>query len=337
MPKPTQTPSNPSQIRPPTSDSGPDSADLARLYRSVLRIRRVEEAVARVYPSDRIKSPIHLSIGQEAVAVGVIDVLALEDIVANSYRCHATYLAKGGCLRGMIAEMFGKAAGSAGGKGGSMHLAAPEAGVMGASAVVATQIPLAVGAALTQKMRGTPHLVAVFFGDGACEEGVFHESLNFAALHRLPVLFVCENNGYAIHTRLDKRWATDRLTERVATYGLPVHQIPDGNLFDIRRRTVELIGPMRRGTGPAFLEVGTYRWREHVGPHEDFDAGYRSRDEAAPWMAADPVRQLACMVPPAIRTAIDAAIDAEIADAFAYAEAAPLPEPEDLYTHVFAD
>jgi TPP-dependent pyruvate/acetoin dehydrogenase alpha subunit len=176
------------------TDLKADAAAPPRLYRSVRRIRRAEEEVARLYPSDVIKSPVHLSIGQEAVAVGVIDVLRPDDVVSGSYRGHAVYLAKGGDLRLMLAEMFGKQAGCAGGKGGSMHLVAMDQFVLGASAVVATHIPLACGYALALQREKRCRVAAVFFGDGATEEGVFYESLNFAALHRLPIVFICENN-----------------------------------------------------------------------------------------------------------------------------------------------
>src|SRR5688572_3655012 len=170
-----------------------------RFYRSLYRIRRVEEEIARVYPTDKITSPVHLSIGQEAISVAVCEALRTDDVVFGTYRSHACYLAKGGSLRGMIAELYGKATGVAKGKAGSMHLIDVAAGVMGASAVVASSISQAVGYALAIKMRREDRVVACFFGDGAVEEGTFHESLNFAALKRLPVLFVCENNAYAIH------------------------------------------------------------------------------------------------------------------------------------------
>src|SRR5262249_12776491 len=171
-----------------------------RLYRSLYRIRRIEEEVARVYPTDRIKSPVHLSIGQEAVSVGVCEAFEPRDVVFGTYRGHALYLARGGDLRAMVAELYGKATGCTKGKGGSMHLIDPDCGVMGTSAVVGTTIANAVGYAYAQRYRRTGSIVASFFGDGATEEGVFAESLNFAALKRLPLLFVCENNGYAIHT-----------------------------------------------------------------------------------------------------------------------------------------
>src|SRR5882757_5359429 len=170
------------------------TADLERIYRALRRIRRVEEEIARIYPSDKIKSPVHLSIGQEAVSVGVCDVLRADDAVSPTYRGHAAFLAKGGSVRGLMAELYGKASGVAGGKGGSMHLIDMSHHVLGTSAVVGTTIPIAVGHALAFKRTGSDRVVASFFGDGATEEGVFTESLNFASLHKLPILFVCENN-----------------------------------------------------------------------------------------------------------------------------------------------
>ena len=179
----------------------PSQSDLERIYRSLRLIRRAEEEVARIYPSDKTASPVHLSIGQEAVAVGVCDVLEPDDVVSPTYRGHAAYLAKGASLRGLFAELYGKATGTAHGKGGSMHLIDMQHNVLGASAVVGTTIPVALGFALAFKRTQSNRVVVAFFGDGATEEGVFTESLNFAALHKLPILFVCENNFSAITTR----------------------------------------------------------------------------------------------------------------------------------------
>jgi TPP-dependent pyruvate/acetoin dehydrogenase alpha subunit len=312
-------------------------ADLERIYSSLLLIRRAEEEVARIYPNDSIKSPVHLSIGQEAVSVGVIDVLTDDDVVAGSYRGHAAYLAKGGSLPAMIAEMFGKATGCAGGKGGSMHLIGPDKNVLGASAVVGTHIPQALGYVLALKREGRGRVAVVFFGDGSTEEGVFYESLNFAALHKLPLLFVCENNNFAIHTPLEKRWATTRLTERVATYDIPSHQIKDGDVFRIRELTVEAVERMRAGGGPSFLECHTYRWREHVGPAEDYNAGYRSREALQKWIDADQVERVGRMLDPDTQASISARVEREIADAISFAERSPFPEIKELHTHVFAD
>src|SRR5436309_1083397 len=198
--------------------------DFASLYYKLRLIRRVEEEVARLYPSDKIKSPVHLSIGQEAVAVGICDPLRRDDVVSGTYRSHASYMAKGGDLPALFAELYGKTTGCARGKGGSMHLVDMNQYILGTSAVVGTTVPIAVGYSLALKLEGKGRVVAAFFGDGATEEGVLYESLNFAALHRLPVLFVCENNFFAIHTPLEKRWATRQLCERVRTYGIPAQQ-----------------------------------------------------------------------------------------------------------------
>src|SRR5262249_50801265 len=162
-----------------------------------------------------------------------------------------------------------------------------DVGVMGASAVVGTQVPLAIGWALAIRRRGGDQAVACFFGEGATEEGSMSESLNFAALHHLPVLFVCENNGYAIHEPLSKRWATDRLCERVSTYGIPARRIPNQDVFAIRDAAAEAAAQARKGHGPSFMECTTYRWREHVGPNEDYESGYRSRYELKPWIDSD--------------------------------------------------
>lgn len=300
-------------------------------------IRRVEEEVGRIYPTDRIKSPVHLSIGQESVAVGVCDPLRSDDVVSATYRSHAGYLAKGGDLRAMFAELYGKATGNAGGKAGSMHLVDMDHNVLGSSAVVGTTVPIALGYAFAIKQRREDRVVVAFFGDGATEEGVFHESLNFASLKKLPVLFVCENNNFAIHQPLSKRWATDRICARVETYGIPTERITDGNTETIRNCTQEAIATMRAGGGPAFLECLTWRWREHVGPGEDYDAGFRDHSELEAWQEKDEVVRMGAALDEVTRTRIDAEIESEIADAIDFAERSPFPAGKELYAHVYAD
>lgn len=316
--------------------SSVSTEDLKRVYYSLRMIRRAEEEVARVYPSDKIKSPVHLSIGQEAVAVGICDPLEARDYVSPTYRGHAAYLAKGGSLRGMVAELYGKATGCAGGKGGSMHLIAPEVNVMGASAVVGTTVPTGIGAAFAQKRLKTGAVVANFFGDGATEEGAFYESLNFAALHQLPVLFVMENNGLAIHTGTEKRWATDRMCERVATYGIPTIQFETSDVLDIRAATIEAVAQMRDGGGPHFFECKTYRWREHVGPGDDYDQGYRSDADLKKWQAMDQVAAIGDRLSPEDRAKTDADVEAAIKDAFDFAETSPWPDDSQLFANVYA-
>lgn len=319
------------------SDQKTSSAVLLRMYRSLRLIRRVEEEVARIYPTDKIKSPVHLSIGQEAVSVGVCDVLRPDDAVSPTYRGHAAYLAKGGSVRGLMAELYGKKTGVSGGKGGSMHIIDMSHHILGTSAVVGTTIPVALGFALAYKRSGSDRIVAAFFGDGATEEGVFAESLNFAALHKLPILFVCENNFYAIHTPVTKRWATQQLCERVATYGIPAHKVEDGDVLKLRNLAENLVSSIRQGRGPAFMECQTYRWREHVGPNEDFDAGYRQREEMVRWTENDQVEKLGCLIEAPQRAAIDSEIEDEIAAAIAFAESSPFPERAALYHDVYAN
>ncbi len=320
------------------SENAPvDPETLARVYRSLRLIRRTEEEIARLYPSDKIKSPVHLSIGQEAVAVGVCDVLRGDDVMSATYRGHAGYLAKGGDLNRMMAELFGKGAGCAGGKAGSMHLVDINAGVLGMSAVVGTTIPIAAGYAFALGREGKDRIAVSFLGDGATEEGVFSETLNFASLHKLPVLFVCENNGFAIHSPLSNRWATEALCERVATYGIPTHEITDGDVFAIRQTAEKAVREIREGGGPQFMECKTYRWREHVGPNEDYDDGYRSHDDFKPWLENDQVAKTGDMLEASMRDAIDADIEEKIAAAIDFAEQSPWPKPEELFSHVFAD
>ncbi|HZC58259.1 MAG TPA: thiamine pyrophosphate-dependent dehydrogenase E1 component subunit alpha [Xanthobacteraceae bacterium] len=311
-------------------------SDLERIYRSLRLIRRAEEEIARIYPSDKIKSPVHLSIGQESVAVGICDVLEPDDVVSPTYRGHAAYLAKGAPLRGLFAELYGKATGVAGGKGGSMHLIDMRHNVAGASAVVGTTIPIAVGFALAFKRTRSHRVAVAFFGDGATEEGVFTESLNFAALHKLPILFVCENNYYAIHTPITRRWATQRLCERVETYGIPTRCIDDSDVLKLRQEAATAVARLRRGDGPSFIECRTYRWLEHVGPNEDFDAGYRERQEREPWLQSDQLISIGALIASDRRSAIDQEVERDIEDAIAFAETSPFPEPSALYTNVFA-
>jgi TPP-dependent pyruvate/acetoin dehydrogenase alpha subunit len=308
-----------------------------RLYRSLYRIRRVEEEIARVYPSDKIQSPIHLSIGQEAISVAVCEALRREDIVFGTYRSHACYLAKGGSLRGMIAELYGKATGVAKGKAGSMHLIDLSAGVMGASAVVASSISQAVGYALAIQMRGEPRVVTCFFGEGATEEGAFHESLNFASLKSLPILFVCENNAYAIHSRQRDRQATGDICGLARAHGLSTIQFEDQDPYRLYAESCQAVESLRsRQSGPVFFECRCYRWMEHVGPNEDFAAGYRCRDEAESWQASDPLRLVGEKLPASVRRQIEQAVDREISEAFDAAEHDPFPDAEELYTDLYA-
>lgn len=296
----------------------------------------MEEEIAKVYSTDRIKSPVHLSIGQEAVSVGVCEALGPDDVVFGSYRSHAYYLAKGGDLKKMIAELYGKVTGCAKGKGGSMHLVDVAHGVMGASAVVGTTIANAVGYAYALKLQRRDSIVVSFFGDGGTDEGAFHESMNFAALKGLPIIFVCENNFYAIHTHLLRRHKSANICERARVYGMPAEQIGDNDVFRIYERISATLQMLRTGeAGPFFFECLTYRLKEHVGPKDDFDLGYRTQEEAEPWLKNDAIRQLAVLVEPKQRRQIEEQVDAEIQAAFSFAEESPFPDSSELFTDVF--
>lgn len=309
---------------------------LSRCYAQLLRIRRVEEEIIRLYPTDKIKSPVHLSIGQEAVAVAVCDQLTADDVVFATYRGHAAYLAKGGDMNAMWAELYGKASGCGRGKAGSMHLVDTSVNMMGTSAIVASSISDAVGYALALKMRRENRIVVCFFGEGAADEGVTQESLNFAALRHLPILFVCENNEYAIYSHVSARLAGYGLCERYRALGIPCEREESGDFLAMHETAGRGIADVRRGLGPRFVELKTVRWRDHVGPDEDRHHGYRSDSRLNAAIAADQLPRIGRLLPDQTRRDIADAVEREIAAAITFAEASPYPEDEEIFDHVFA-
>jgi len=290
----------------------------------------VEEKIIELYPTDQIQSPVHLSIGQEAVAVGVCAQLLPTDWVFINYRGHAFYLAKGGPLPEFFAELMGRSGGLSKGKAGSMHLAAPEHGVIGASAVVASTISHAVGAALASKIKGEVGRVFVAnFGDGAMEQGVFYESLNFASLHQVPVLFLCEDNGLAVHTSINERQGFN-LKKLLESFQIPYHELEDG--YDpekVQEVAKEAIDSVRNEQRPVFLKIKTARYREHVGPGEDFQAGYRSEELIDVWKSKDPLLKATIEIENYRNQ-----ITVEIEKALRFAYSSPLPTINDLLTDV---
>jgi len=267
-----------------------DKKSLKEMYFEMLRIRMVEEKLIEWCNEGRINAPVHLSIGQEAVAVGVMAALRPQDKIVSTHRCHAHYLAKGGDLKKMFAEILGKTTGCCKGKGGSMHLFDEEAGHAISVPIVGAGIALAVGLALSFKMKGEDKIAVAFFGDGAVEEGIFWESINFAAVHHLPVLFVCENNLYATHIHIRDRQPSEEITSRVMPY-INSHRINDGNdVFGVKRVTESKVDLVRKGQ-PCFIEACTYRLKEHWGPGEDWHLGYRSRKEGEEWLAKCPLER----------------------------------------------
>lgn len=273
--------------------AGFDAISLKKMLKSVLTIRFAEEEVAELVESGEAVCPCHLGIGQEAVAAGVSSVLRDTDRAYGNHRSHSHFLAMGGDLFKMYAEILGRAEGASKGMGGSMHLYGPEVGFEGSVPIVGATIPVAVGAGLAAKMDGKGNIGVAFFGDGACEEGVLHESLNMAAIYKLPVLFVCENNLYSSHLDIGLRQPADSVA-RFAEAHRVVHRTVDGNdVTAVARAAKELVDAARAGEGPGFLEAVTFRWRGHVGPKEDIDVGVRRKPEVlAAWKKRDPLLRL---------------------------------------------
>lgn len=320
------------------------SVDLCnRLLREMIRLRLIEEGIAERYPQGGMRCPTHLSIGQEAAAIGVGAALDRLDLAVSGHRAHGHYLAKGGDLRAMLAEIYGKATGCSGGRGGSMHLIDTSVGFIGSTAIVGNSIPIGVGLALSLQLRKSKHVAAIFFGDGAVEEGSFYESANFAAVRKLPVLFVCENNFYSVYSPLSVRQPTGRQIYKMAeAIGIP-SAIADGN--DVEQTYLQAIAAItriREGHGPFFLELTTYRLREHCGPNYDNHIGYRTEEEFLHWKTQDPIsRYEAALIQRDFLTqtglaALKKQINSEISTAFEFAEMSPYPTAESAYQGLFA-
>ncbi len=313
---------------------------LCAMFRTMVRIRRFEERVGDLVEAGEIGTPCHLYIGQEAIATGVCAALTATDYVWGGHRSHGHYLAKGGDMRAMMAEIYGKATGCSGGRGGSMHLVAPDVGILGTVPLVAATIPLAVGAALAAKLRRDGGVSVAFFGDGATEEGHFHESVNLAALRRLPVVFVCENNLYASHLGLLERRAKDNIVVAADAHGIDGRRIDGNDVGAVHEAATDAVTRARRGDGPTLLECRTYRWRGHVGPAWDMDVGVKRRDELGDWLPRDPIarartRLLEHGTAADVLDAIERDAGVEIDDAVAFAQASPYPGEADLTAHVF--
>ncbi|MCO5169712.1 MAG: pyruvate dehydrogenase (acetyl-transferring) E1 component subunit alpha [Planctomycetes bacterium] len=306
----------------------------------MLRIRRLEERSAELYAAEKIRGFLHLYIGEEAVAVGVMRELRPDDAVVATYREHGHALARGVSARSIMAEMFGKVVGCSRGRGGSMHLFDAATRFYGGNAIVAGHLPVAVGLALADQMLRRPRVTACFFGEGAMAEGEFHEAMNLAALWRVPVLFCCENNLYAMGTALHRSQAETDLVRRAESYRVPAEAV-DGMdplaVIEATRRALEVV---RGGAGPYFLELRTYRFR----PHSMFDPElYRGKAEVARWRAKDPLPALAGRLEAAgwltaeARARIEREVEAELDDAVAFAEEGPLEPLEDLTRFVHAE
>ncbi|MFH1692432.1 MAG: thiamine pyrophosphate-dependent dehydrogenase E1 component subunit alpha [Candidatus Omnitrophota bacterium] len=316
---------------------------LIKSYLVMLKIRLFEERIIALYPEQEMKTPVHLYIGQEAVAAGVCHYLTPRDYVFSTHRCHGHCIAKGVSLSEMMAEFYGKKTGCCEGKGGSMHLIDPAAGILATSAIVGGGIPLAVGAALSIKLQKAKKIAVVFFGDGAVDEGVFFESLNFAALKKLPILFVCENNLYATNSHIKKRQPLNNIFQKGRVFGIPGVCCDGNDLVRISKTAGQLIQKVRRLGGPYLLECRTYRWMGHVGPDCDEQRGCRPMKEVESWKRKCPIKKMEqyllkkkMVTQTGLRQA-RVKIEQEIDAAVDYAKKSPFPQESDVYRDVYRE
>jgi len=318
--------------------------DLKIFYKSMLRIRLIEEAIADRYHEDHMKSPIHLCIGQEAISVGSCYPLRQKDKVFCGHRTHGPYLAKGGNLNAMLSELHCRQNGCAASRGGSMHLIDKAVGMEGSSAIVAGIIPIATGAALAAKQQKDDRIIVVYIGDAAVEEGVSWESLNFAKLKNLPILYICENNYYSVCSPINYRQpAGIEIIKKAEAFGLKSYAVDGTNVLAMHQATEEALTFIKQGHGPAFIEAHAYRWRGHHGAKEDTHLGYRDKNELAAWKNVDPLSMLETVLIDSEflntreKEQMTDEITQEIDAGFTHALNSPFPTENDLLTHVYSE
>ena len=317
----------------------PDRAGLFRLFREMLLIRQFEEIVNELYLQGKIPSTLHLYIGQEAVAAGVCGALQPADYVLSTHRPHGHALAKGVSPGAIMAELFGKATGTCKAKGGSMHVGDFQLGMFPAIAIVGGNVPIAAGAALASKQLKDGRVTVCFFGEGAVNEGAWHEGVNAAAIWDLPVVFVCENNLYGASTPVSQVIKVDTVADRARAYGIPGLTIDGNDVLAVYQATAEAAARARAGNGPTLIECLTYR---QCGHSRSDPRTYRTKDEEAAWKLKDPIDTYRAWLTQtqsgaeAELAAIQAEVTATIQASIDFAEASPLPDPADIYTDVFA-
>ncbi len=312
---------------------------LVEMYRTMVKIRLFEEKVFELYAQNLVPGTIHLYTGQEAVAVGVCSALRKDDYITSTHRGHGHCIAKGADVKRVMAEILGKRTGYCKGKGGSMHIADFSIGILGATGVVGAGIPIAAGAGLSIKLRKTDQVVACFFGEGAANQGTFHEGINIAAIWNLPVIFVCENNLYAMGTRVSTVMRIENVAERAISYGIPGVVVDGNDILAVYEATLKAAERARRGEGPTLIECKTYRHRGHsrVDP-----ARYRPKEEVEAWLAKDPIRRFRekllglGFLTEAEAQQIEREIAAEIEEAVRFAMESPYPTPEEGLEDVYA-
>ncbi len=313
------------------------------LYTMMLKIRLFEEKIAELYPRQEIRCPVHLCIGQEAIAAGVSLSLRQSDYVISNHRGHGHAIAKGADMKLLMAEFFGKATGCSKGKGGSMHIVDMQNNMPGTSAIVGGGIPIGVGIALASKMRRKNRVTAVFLGDGAAEEGAFYESLNFAALKKLPVVFICENNFYATNSPQKARHASCRIASMANAFGIEGLCIDGNDAAEVYNAASASVAGARRGEGPVLIEAKTYRWKGHVGPEEDHLKGARPAEELNEWKGQCPIKRFRERLIKENSVAdeelgiIERAVRTEVEEAVEYAEESPEPDRTALLEDVYSE
>lgn len=317
------------------------STDLAlELLRLMKRIRSVEEAIGLMVESQEVRCPCHLAIGQEAAAVGVCSLLRPSDAIFGAHRSHGHYLALGGSTKALFAEVLGKRDGCSGGFGGSMHLRSPQHGLVGTVPIVGATIPIALGAALSAKRAQRGDVAVAFFGDGATEEGVFHESLNLAASMQLPSVFVIENNLFASHLHIDERQPHDQVSRYAAAHGIDSASIDGNDVLAVRNESAKILDRIRKDPRPFVLELVTYRHRGHVGHRDDQDVGVARSGDLPSWKKRDPIRRLEIGLLSAdpdlsdVIAGMDEAIAFEVEDALRFGRESKYPESHSLLSTV---
>lgn len=305
------------------------------LYKTMLRIRLFEQRVGEEVTKGEVVCPCHLYIGQEAVATGICANLRKDDYVFSTHRSHGHYLAKGGDMRKLAAELYGKSTGCSKGHGGSMHLIAEDVGFMGSSAIVAGSIPLAVGTALASQMQGKDNVSVAFFGDGAVCEGVFYESLNFASLKKMPVIFACENNLYATHMPVSENLANMDIYSVARAFKMEGLRMFGNDVLQIYYTLRNIIKDIRENPRPYLIEFLTYRWCGHVGYNDDIGKGLRSREELDYWKEKCPIKSLEKELSVKTILTLRGDVQVEVKNAFRFAKENPYPQPSELMDGVF--
>jgi len=315
---------------------------LIEIYRKMVTIRLFEEKIIDLYARGLVPGLAHLYVGEEAIAVGVCANLREEDYITSTHRGHGHVIAKGAELKYMMAELFGKKTGYCKGKGGSMHIADVAIGILGANGIAGGGIPIAVGAALSAKIRKTDQVTACFFGDGSSNNGTFHEGLNFAAVHRLPLVFVCENNGYGISVSQKQHQTIQDISIRAAAYNMPGITVDGNDVLAVYEASGKAIQRARAGEGPTLVECKTYRWRGHHEGDPNQGKRYRTMEEIQEWVKKCPIRRFEDkLVSKKTLNKLKAKkiweeVEKEIDGAVEFANQSPFPEPQDIYEDVYA-